>query len=303
MSQGDDGGPARPPIPKKPPALPRPGTPGAKPPPPLKPPPPVPTTAKVTPPPVREDNPFLPPESSREVDAGWLAPDDAGEALSLAPEPDEAADDPIVVPAPRPPPIIAAPPPPPPPPIVEVDVAEPMPIAAGDAEPAKPETPVSLPPPPKRSRAKVIALVLVPVLLVVGGGLLYQNQMAARSAKIERPQASVETKPIEPPPPTSEPPPPPTHKVDEPAPSASVAKKPAASGGAAAPILSADPSKTGILDTTALPPGRKIIVDGRFVGSSPRRVVVHCGMRRIQIGDLPPESLHLPCGGEISFTD
>jgi len=157
---------------------------------------------------------------------------------------------------------------------------------------------------PNRSRGRVLAFVLVPVVVVLGVGFAYRAQTNARSPTMERAVPSADTASVEPPKPTSEPPPPPTFVVDPP-PSASVPKKPAATGGAmaAAPVLSADPAKTGILDTTALPPGRKIIVDGRFVGSSPRRVVVACGLRRIQIGELPVESLQLPCGGEISFTD
>jgi hypothetical protein len=59
----------------------------------------------------------------------------------------------------------------------------------------------------------------------------------------------------------------------------------------------------GILDTTHLPAGRKMIVDGHVVGSSPRRVAVRCGTHRIQIGDLDPESIDLPCGGEVTFDD
>ena len=101
---------------------------------------------------------------------------------------------------------------------------------------------------------------------------------------------------------TAEPRPPPTHTSEPPA-SVSAAKTPAAGAAAATATASADPSSTGILDTTAVPAGRRIVVDGRVVGTSPRRVPVHCGVHRIQIGDLPPESLELPCGGEISFTE
>ena len=154
----------------------------------------------------------------------------------------------------------------------------------------------------------MLAFVLLPALVLVGGGFFYQAQTNARSPKIERgaPQSSDDaTGRVEPPPLlTAEPRPPSTHTAESP-PSASAPKKPAAGAGAAgaAAAVSADPSKTGILDTTALPQGRKIVVDGRVVGSSPRRVVVGCGVHRIQIGDLPPESLALPCGGEISFTE
>ena len=206
-----------------------------------------------------------------------------------------------------------------PPPIAKVERTEPTPVAPGDAEPAGPRsagepeaTPASSPP-RKRSRAKVLAFGLLPAMLLVGGGFFYQAQMNARSQKIERAASQssadatgrVETPPVL----TAEPLPPATFTAESP-PSASAPKKPAAEAGAAgaggmaaAAALSADPSKTGILDTTSLPAGRRIVVDGRVVGTSPRRVVVRCGVHRIQIGDLPPESLQLPCGGEISFTD
>jgi hypothetical protein len=150
----------------------------------------------------------------------------------------------------------------------------------------------------------VLAFVLLPALLV-GGGFAYRAQMNARVSRMEpaTPETSAEaTGPVEPPVPAAEPPPPPTHTA-EPPPSASAPKKPAAGAAGATAALSADPSKTGILDTTPLPAGRKIVVDGRVVGTSPRRVVVRCGVHRIQIGDLPPESLELPCGGEITFSD
>lgn len=102
---------------------------------------------------------------------------------------------------------------------------------------------------------------------------------------------------------TAEPRPPPTH-TSEPPPSATAAKPKPVGGAANAPAAaSGDPSSTGILDTTQLPAGRKIVVDGRVIGSSPRRVAVRCGTHRIQIGDLPPESIQLPCGGEVTFTD
>jgi hypothetical protein len=69
------------------------------------------------------------------------------------------------------------------------------------------------------------------------------------------------------------------------------------------PAASIPPGESGIIDTTRLPAGRKIIVNGRVVGFSPRRVPVRCGNIRVQVGDLPPESIGLPCGGEVSFTD
>jgi hypothetical protein len=153
----------------------------------------------------------------------------------------------------------------------------------------------------------VLAFVLVPALVLVGGGFFYQAQRSARSQQLERAaQSSADSTGRAEPPPTltAEPLPPATYAPESP-PSASAAKKPAAEAGAGgvAAALSADPAKTGILDTTALPAGRKIVVDGRVLGTSPRRVVVRCGVHRIQVGDLPPETLALPCGGEISFTD
>ena len=154
----------------------------------------------------------------------------------------------------------------------------------------------------------MLALVLVPALALVGGGLFYQAQRSARSPKTETgaTQSSGATGRVEPPPTlTAEPLPPATYTAPSP-PSASAPKKPAAGAGggmAAAAAVSADPSKTGILDTTSLPAGRRIVVDGRVVGTSPRRVTVTCGVHRIQVGDLPPESLQLPCGGEISFSE
>jgi hypothetical protein len=59
----------------------------------------------------------------------------------------------------------------------------------------------------------------------------------------------------------------------------------------------------GILDTTHLPAGRRIVVDGRFVGASPRRVSVRCGTHNIRMGGLPTESIEVPCRGEVIFDD
>lgn len=185
-------------------------------------------------------------------------------------------------------------------------------IAAPEVEPARPEpakpqsdakpaTP-SLPPLQKKSRGKTIALVLFAVLLIGGGGFAYQSQMAAKKAERPPPQVVVETNTVTAAP-APEPPPPPTAVLEPPASASASAKPKTAGGGGVAPVLSADPSKTGVLDTTPLPPGRKIIVDGQFVGTSPRRVNVRCGVRRVQVGDLPPEAIQFPCGGEVTFTD
>jgi hypothetical protein len=287
MAEEDNGAPERPAIPNVPRVT------RAKPPPP----PPLPANAdaKKPPPPPEPDpesNPFLAPSSSREIDAEWL---------SLDPVSEEAAP---VAPEPSPPPENAA----------RLPHASPAPVAQVEsADPVKPETGAAsestAEPSPfrKPSRGKVIAFVFLPMVVLLGGAMAYQATKSTRSAKVERAMSSDETARVEPSVPTAEPAPPPTFNVDPP-PSASAAKKaaPRASGAvqAAAPAaLSADPSKTGIIDTTPLPAGRKIIVDGRFVGMSPRRIVARCGVHRIQIGDLPPETLELPCGGEISFTD
>jgi hypothetical protein len=151
----------------------------------------------------------------------------------------------------------------------------------------------------------VIALVLLPLMLLGGGAVAYQRR-AAFLPKAERaaPSASAEeTASVEAPKPTVEAAPPPTFATPAP-PSASAPKKPAAgAGAAAAAAVPADPSKTGTVDTTPLPAGRKIIVDGRMIGTSPRKFTVRCGTHRFQIGDLPAETLDLPCGGEISFSD
>ena len=333
MSQGDDGAPKRPasakmpaapPRPKGPVpgvAPPRPGTPGRA----NAPLSPVRTAAKGTPPPPREASPPVEAAPADGVDEGWLEPDDAAEA-SLAPPAPPA---PEMSPSPPSNPFLPIAPPaasnpflpiaPPssiasPSPVAEVERTAQPPVARSDAEPASPRsagepeaTPASSPP-RKRSRAKVLAFVLVPALALVGGGFFYRAQMKARSQKIERaaPQSSADTTGrVEPPPQlTAEPLPPATFTAESP-PSASAPKKPAAEAGAAgaAAAVSADPSKTGFLDTTSLPAGRKIVVDGRVVGTSPRRVAVRCGTHRIQIGDLPPETLELPCGGEISFSE
>ena len=64
-------------------------------------------------------------------------------------------------------------------------------------------------------------------------------------------------------------------------------RKAEASGGQGrrgAAAVKADPSSQGILDTMQLPAGRRIVVDGRVVGTSPRRVAIRCGVHRIQIG-------------------
>ncbi len=152
----------------------------------------------------------------------------------------------------------------------------------------------------------MLAVVLVAAVVFVGGGLVYRSRMAERSPGVPAPQTSAEAT-VEPPPPATLPPPPPTHTAEPPPTASAEKKKPATGGtaaaGAATASASADPSTQGVLDTTSLPAGRKIVVDGRVVGTSPRRVTIRCGVHRIQIGDLPPESIALPCGGEVTFTE
>jgi hypothetical protein len=153
----------------------------------------------------------------------------------------------------------------------------------------------------------VIAFVLLPLLILGGGGFAYQAQMKARAPRAEAAPPSATEQPVQPPPLSAEPPPPPTFTPESPSASASGKKKPAGGPGAvgtgAAAEANADPSKTGVIDTTAVPAGRKVIIDGRQVGTSGRRYVIRCGMHRIQIGDLEPENIGLPCGGEVSFSD
>jgi hypothetical protein len=228
-----------------------------------------------------EENPFLarlPRESSRAIDLGWLAPDDAADVAPPRPEPEAAA--------PPAPPATATP----------------------EEIPAEPEPSKALPSPAKRSRAKALALVFLAMALVAGGGYALRSRGAPRTPTVDRatPRPSVEP-PAAPTALAAVAAPPPTHTA-EPPPSASAAKKKpagakAGDGASATPSASADPATQGILDATALPPGRRIVVDGRVVGTSPRRVPVRCGTHRVQIGDLPPESIAFPCGGEVSFTD
>jgi hypothetical protein len=305
MSDGDDDTPDRPARAKVPAAAPRPK-------------PPVPrANAQATPAPPREPSPSVEADPEGGVDEGWLAPEDAAVASLAPPAIESTPSPPIAVappiaPAPASNPFLTATPessnpfspmtsPSPiasPPVIAEVERAEQTPVARADAEPA----------PRKRSRAKVLAFVLFAALILVGGGFAYQAQMKARSPEpqhVATQSSDDATARVEPPPVlTAQPRPPATHTAESP-PSSSAPKKRAAEGAAAGPAVavSADPSKTGILDTTALPAGRKIMVDGRVLGTSPRRVPVRCGRHQIQIGDLPPESLELPCGGEITFNE
>ena len=230
--------------------------------------PPVPTGAKPTPPPLQEGNPFLPADSwskvsSSKIDAAWEAPDDEPRAPASA----------------------KAPPTEP----------EPAPVAAS---PEKAEPTPAPPPVEKRSRGKALALGCVILAVLGGAGFAYQSQVAAPSAKTEAaPPETAQTaaEPVA----TTEPAPPPTFTAEPPPPSASVAPKPATTAAA----VNIDPASRAFLDATQLPPGRKIVVDGRVVGTSPRKVAIRCGTHRIQIGDQAPESVDFPCGGEVNFTE
>jgi hypothetical protein len=268
MSHGDDDAPERPASAKMPaaPPLPKPPVPGRPKPPPAPPP---------------ESNPFLaPPESSREIDAAW---------------PEVAA---VPEPAPIPP----------------QATAQGTPQAAASAEPTSERAPEptpapspSLPPPAKRSRGKVLAFGLLALLVLAGGGVAYRAQMMARSANVPPAPQSVEPI-VEPPPPATVPPPPPTHMAESPPSASAEKKKPGAhgagaGGGGATAAVSADPATQAILDATAIPRGHKIVVDGRVVGTAPRKVAVRCGAHRVQIGDQEPETIGFPCGGEVSFTE
>jgi hypothetical protein len=192
-----------------------------------------------------------------------------------------------------------------------VAVAAPPPALIAQVEQTKPATAApsesSAEPVRKKSRGKGIAFVLLSVMVLAGAGVAYQRGLIGRSQKVERaaPSSSAdETASVEAPKPIVEAVAPATFAAPQPPPSASAPKKTAAgAGGGAAAALPADPSKTGTIDTTPLPAGRKIIVDGRMIGTSPRKFVVRCGSHRFQIGDQAPETLDLPCGGEISFSD
>jgi hypothetical protein len=160
----------------------------------------------------------------------------------------------------------------------------------------------------------VLALVLVPVAALVGGALVYHARTSAlargSAAENERARAasSVDTtENVAEPSGRSwpEPAPPSTSRSPEPDSSVADAGKRGAGGPAAAApasAVTAGPS-TGILDTTHLPAGRRMVVDGRLVGASPRRVAVPCGTHRVTIGELEPESIAVPCGGEVTFDD
>ncbi len=287
MSQRDDGSPKtsapppKPPVPSAP--VSRRSFAGGPPPP-----PPIPVNR---PPPVGDANPFL-PESSGKIDAGWASLEETAEALDdtdLSPvSAAMAAHDPATAAAVPPAAAVFGP--------------------AAALAPARPRAPSmtdeassTANPFRKKSRAKALAFVLLPLLVLGGAGLAYQAQMGARAREQAAPPASTPT-PVETVAPAVEPAPPPTHNA-EPPPSASAPPKPAPAAAALVAPESIDPQSRGFVDTSGLPPGRKILVDGRVVGSSPRKVPVRCGTHRIKIGDWDPETIQIPCGGEVTFTE
>jgi hypothetical protein len=166
----------------------------------------------------------------------------------------------------------------------------------------------------------MLAFLLLPVAVFTGGAFVYHlgviagersaARMAGSTAGAERarpastggtmgpvadsPHDSAKPEPA--PPPTSSPPAP-VAKAE------AAGRSPGAVARAARAQSAARAVWTGILDTTHLPAGRRIVVDGHVVGTSPRRVSVRCGARSIRIGELPKENIEVPCGGEITFDD
>jgi hypothetical protein len=56
----------------------------------------------------------------------------------------------------------------------------------------------------------------------------------------------------------------------------------------------------GLLKTTDVPAGRRIFVDGRTVGQTPKSFMVKCGSRTVKIGSSGRRQVvDVPCGGEI----
>ena len=57
---------------------------------------------------------------------------------------------------------------------------------------------------------------------------------------------------------------------------------------------------TGVLDTTGAPPNRRIFVDDRTVGQTPRAEVVTCGAHKVQIGSAGhARTIDVPCGAAV----
>jgi hypothetical protein len=194
--------------------------------------------------------------------------------------------------------------------------APPVELGIGAASESPPASKLSR----RRLRTKALSFALVPVAtLVVALG--YQARLPARATgstargESARPASSRDTMrrlvaastaklaKLEPaPPPASSP-------LEPVTPRRPTTKKAAwrSPGAVATPTRAQSADKagasTGILDTTQLPAGRPIVVDGRVVGASPRRVSVRCGTHRIRMGELPTEDIEVPCGGEVIFND
>jgi hypothetical protein len=159
----------------------------------------------------------------------------------------------------------------------------------------------------------VLSFLLVPVAALVGVLVYHAHSPAPATAstlggELARPASSVQTMGVvaesSPKPAKPEPAPPPTASSTETVTKVAARRSP----GAVAPAARARSAEkavasTGILDATHLPAGRRIVVDGRVVGASPRRVSVRCGTHRIRMGELPTESIEVPCGGEVIFDD
>lgn len=278
---------------------------------PKRPPPPIPSAPVKPPPPQRS--------AAHELDAGDLLSDEVEAVPPATPVKSVEGDAAVSPPAPAPPHPFLLPPDAQPPTPRRVEPAATASIANASppgepkvgargvtpkAEPAPREDLASAP--RKRSRAMAIVFLLLAVV-AIGGVFAYRAKVARDE------QARVASEPVRQPEPATpalpsnyvEPAPPPTHSSPPP-PETSAAAKGSAKipqGRTPEPAASIPPNESGIVDTTALPAGRKIIVNGRFVGLSPRRVPVRCGTIRVQIGDLPTESIAMPCGGEVSFTD
>jgi serine/threonine-protein kinase len=60
----------------------------------------------------------------------------------------------------------------------------------------------------------------------------------------------------------------------------------------------------GVIRTAGGTSNRRIFVDERVVGQTPESVTVKCGTRTVKVGSAgKPQTVDVPCGGEISVTD
>jgi serine/threonine-protein kinase len=60
------------------------------------------------------------------------------------------------------------------------------------------------------------------------------------------------------------------------------------------------PSGMGLLKTSGAAPGRRVFVNGRVAGQTPRSILVRCGAARVKIGSSGHAHLvDIPCGSEI----